>query len=32
VPATLKGRFDLRLKYDPKPFEMKMNPATLTLP
>jgi len=31
VPSDLKGKFDLRLTYDTKPFAMKTQPATLSL-
>jgi len=31
VPADLKGDFALRLKYDIKPFELKIDKTTLTL-
>jgi len=31
VPSDVKGTFDLRLKYDPKPYEVIAEPATLTI-
>jgi len=31
VPADLKGDFNLRLKYDIKPFQLKTEKTTLTL-
>jgi len=31
VPEGLSGEFDLRLKYDAKPFDIKVNEAKLTL-
>jgi hypothetical protein len=31
VPEGLTGQFDLRLKYDVKPFDLKVNKITLSL-
>jgi len=31
VPENTKGQFDIRIKYDTKPFESKINAAKLTL-
>jgi len=31
VPGDVKGTFDLRLRYDPKPYKVTAKPATLTI-
>jgi hypothetical protein len=31
VPTDVKGTFDLRLIYDPKPYKVTAKPATLTI-
>jgi hypothetical protein len=31
VPNNVKGTFDLRLKYDPRPYKVTAKPATLTI-
>jgi hypothetical protein len=31
VPTDVKGTFDLRLKYDPTPYTVTAQPATLTI-